>query len=311
MPSEKQILHEKAVIEKFIKYIEAERRYSPLTVRNYRRDVEAFVAWLEREGERFDPARVTTSDLREWIVLRTKQGLSPASVNREVSSLRAFFRFLRRDGVVGQDVFRNTASMRTPKRLPVFVSGESMPSLLDMLDDMAASGEFGQVRDALVVLLFYKSGIRLAELVSINTGDFSSDGGELKVHGKGDKERIVPMVPSVRRRIEEYRALCNSMGIKVKDGALFVTTNGSRLSRTTIYRIVHRLLGESGLQGRKSPHVLRHTFATNLLDRGADMRDIQELMGHSSLKSTQIYTHNSIKALCEVYASAHPRQGDK
>lgn len=296
------------MIEKFIAYIEAERRYSPLTVRNYRRDVTAFVSWLERNGERFDPARVKSSDIREWIVLRTKQGLGPASVNREVSSLRSFFRFLRREGVATDDIFRNTGALRTAKRLPSFVPEGRMPDLLTMLDDMAASDDFESVRNALVVLLFYKSGIRLAELVGIDTGDFSSDMRELKVHGKGDKERIVPVTPSVRKRISEYLELRRRQQICSSDGrALFVAHDGRRLSRVSIYRIVRDVLSAAGVQGRKSPHVLRHTFATHLLDRGADMRDIQELMGHSSLKSTQVYTHNSIAALCEVYADAHPR----
>lgn len=294
--------------EKFIAYIEAERRYSPLTVRNYRRDVTAFVSWLERNGERFDPARVTPSDIREWIVLRTKQGLGPASVNREVSSLRSFFRFLRREGVVEHDIFQNTGALRTPKRLPQFVPGGAMPALLELLDDMASSDDFESVRNALVVRLFYMSGIRLAELLGIDFADFSSDMCELKVHGKGDKERIVPLAPSVRKSISAYldmrrrQQICSS-----GSGPLFVTPDGRRMSRTSIYRIVRDVLSAAGVQGRKSPHVLRHTFATHLLDRGADMRDIQELMGHSSLKSTQVYTHNSIAALCEVYAGAHPR----
>ena len=167
---------------------------------------------------------------------------------------------------------------------------------------------FEQERDALIILLFYACGLRLAELVAINRTDLSADLRTLRVRGKGDKERLVPIVSYLSEKISAHldtisrQQICN-----FEENALLLTCKGRRISRTAVYRIVQRTLGEAGVQGKKSPHVLRHTFATHLMNGGADMREIQELMGHASLRSTQVYTHNSIARLREIYASAHPR----
>ena len=296
--------------ERFIEYIEAERRYSPLTVRNYRRDLELFISWCEQQAnERFDPSRIEPKDIREWILKRSDEDrLSPASVNRELSSLRSFFRFLRRDGVVEKDIFAKITPQKSPKRLPVFVPESKMPTLMEELDEERDEGEFEGVRDALVVQMFYRCGLRLAELVGINVDDFSSDLMTLKVRGKGDKDRIIPVADAVREQLAGYLELRGRNICTNGEKSLFLTREGRRISRTKVYRIVRGALAKAGVQGKKSPHVLRHTFATHLLNAGADMRDIQELMGHSSLQTTQIYTHNSIARLQEVYAKAHPRQ---
>ena len=303
------------ILDRFIDYIAAERRYSSLTVRNYRRDVSLFAEWCERQsGESFDPSRIRSSDLREWIVRRSEtDGLSAASVNREMSSLRSFFRFLRREGIVSTDIFVGVGRLKTPKRLPAFVPESRMPELMEELNVKSDDGDFDSVRDALIVQMFYRCGLRLAELVGIDVDDFSSDYASLKVHGKGDKERIVPVAETVRESLSGYLEIIRGQNIcKNGEKALFLTRDGRRISRTRVYRTVRRSLEEAGVQGKKSPHVLRHTFATHLLNAGADMRDIQELMGHASLQTTQIYTHNSIARLREVYAQAHPRQkGDK
>ena len=308
------------MIERFLEYIAAERRFSPLTVRNYRRDLECFVEWMERagrgadagscSGEPFDPRRVRTEDIREWIIYRTDEcKVGVGSMNREVSSIRSFFRFLRREGIVETDIFANIGSLKMPKRLPAFVPESRMPELLGNLCDEFESGEFESIRNALIVQMFYMCGLRLSELAGIDVDDFASDMSTLKVSGKGDKERVVPIVDSVGGRIVDYLRTVEEHNICRQDAkSLFLTRDGRRLSRTQIYRIVRSELGRAGVQGKKSPHVLRHTFATHLLDAGADMREIQELMGHVSLKTTQVYTHNSIARLCEVYAKAHPRE---
>lgn len=299
------------MLEDFIRYIEAERRYSPLTVRNYRRDIELFIEWCERNGGgTFDPKLLRAEDIREWIIERTDSAkLSASSVNREISSLRSFFRFLRREGVVDTDIFKNIGALKTPKRLPVFVPESRMPDLMDVLHEESDEGEFEGVRNALIVLMFYRCGLRLAELVSIDIDDFSSDYMSLKVCGKGDKERIIPIADTVRERLFAYMDVIREQNICTnEEKSLFLTREGKRISRTAVYRIVCGALDKAGVQGKKSPHVLRHTFATHLLNAGADMRDIQELMGHSSLLTTQVYTHNSIVRLREVYDKAHPRQ---
>ena len=301
------------IIEDFLTYIEAERRYSPLTVRNYRRDIERFVEWLGTTVSEFDPQRVTAEDIHDWIVHRsTDDGLGAASVNRELSSLRALWRWLMRDGVVRNDIFMRIGTLKTSRRLPAFVPQTRMDDVLDDVREDIRADDFECRRDALIMLMFYSCGLRLAELVGIDRSDFSADFRTLKVLGKGDKERLVPIVEPVRREIIAYLQLADRPDIcNSREKALFLSSQGRRISRSTVYRIVRRELSRAGVQGKKSPHVLRHTFATHLLNDGADMREIQELLGHTSLQATQVYTHNNIGQLREIYSRAHPRSKEE
>ena len=292
----------------FIRYLEAERRYSPLTVRNYRHDIELFLAWLGISDTDSDLRRVTTEDIREWIIFRNEEGrLSAASINREISSLRSLFRWLLRTGVVSRDVAAPVASLKTSRRLPAFVPESRMSGIVS--DCEQDSDDFTRERNSLIVLLFYACGLRLAELVGIDRRDFSEDYTSLRIRGKGDKERIVPILEFVREKILHYIGLIERQNICISsEKALFLTHKGKRISRTEVYRTVRDELEKAGVQGKKSPHVLRHTFATHLLNGGADMREIQELLGHASLQATQVYTHNSIAKLREIYTKAHPRE---
>ena len=294
------------MIDDFIAYIAAERRYSPLTVRNYRHDVESFAAWCcERAGiptEDFNPAAVHLEDVHGWIMHRMDDDrIKPASMNRELSSLKSYFRFLRMHGEIDRDVFKRVSSLKTPHRLPAFVPETRMEKVLENLREQSRTDDFVEQRNALIVALLYSCGIR--------TDDFSYGYSTLKVRGKGDKERVIPVLPEVGRRIEDYLETGRSAGIII-DGVstLILSEKGLPLSRSSIRRIVDAELSQADVQGRRSPHVLRHTFATHLLNRDADMRDIQELMGHASLKTTQNYTHNSIAKLQSVYAKAHPHK---
>lgn len=302
------------MIDDFILYLAAERRYSPLTVRNYRHDVESFAAWCcDRAGmpkESFDPAAVRLDDVREWIMHRMDDDrIKPASMNRELSSLKSYFRFLRMHGKVDRDVFKRISSLKTPHRLPAFVPETRMEQVLENLREQSRTDDFVEQRNALIISLLYSCGIRLAELCGIRTDDFAYGYTTLKVRGKGDKERVIPILPEVGRRIGDYIATGRNAGIIIDDvSTLILSEKGKPLSRSSIRRIVDAELSMAGVQGRRSPHVLRHTFATHLLNRDADMRDIQELMGHSSLKTTQNYTHNSIAKLQSVYAKAHPHK---
>lgn len=295
------------MLTRFLQYLAAERRYSPLTIRNYRRDIGRFIEWLGTDEASFDPAAVRTEDIREWIVHRSEStSLGAASINREVSSLRSFFRWLHRTGRCERDICRSVPSLRTPKRLPVFVPESRMSDIVG--DCTAESDDFVAERNALIVLLLYACGLRLAELVGIDRDDFNHDFTTLRIRGKGDKERLVPVLEFVREKILRYLDLIGRQNIcKSGEKALILTQQGERISRSTVYRTVREQLQRSGVQGKKSPHVLRHTFATHLLNGGADMREIQELLGHASLQATQVYTHNSIAALKAVYAKAHPR----
>lgn len=298
------------MIADFVRYLEAERRYSPLTVRNYRHDVEQFLAWLGVDDARFEPQRITTDDIREWILYRTETGrVSAASMNREISSLRALFRWLLRTGAVGRDVVHPIPSLRTSQRLPAFVPESRMGGIVR--DCEFPTDDFLCERNSLIVLMLYACGLRLAELVGINRDDFADNYTSLRVRGKGDKERIVPILEFLREKILHYIGLIERQNIcNSTEKALFLTHKGKRIARITVYRTVKEELARGGVQGKKSPHVLRHTFATHLLNGGADMREIQELLGHASLEATQVYTHNSIARLREAYAKAHPREKD-
>ena len=296
------------MLDEFIRYIEAERRYSPLTIRNYRHDVEQFLAGSGIPDTPSGLQAVTTDDIRAWILRRTEEdGIGAASMNREVSSLRSFFRWLLVQGVVTHNVVQSVSSLKTARRLPAFVPESRMNGIVNECG--FDTEEFDRERDSLIILLFYTCGLRLAELIGIDRDDFSDDGTTLRIRGKGDKERLVPILEPVREKISHYLGLIERQNIcKSGEKALFLTHKGKRISRTTVYRIVRAELDRGGVQGKKSPHVLRHTFATHLLNGGADMREIQELLGHASLQATQVYTHNSIARLREVYAKAHPRE---
>ena len=296
------------MLTEFIRYLSAERRYSPLTVRNYKHDVEQFLAWLDCDESRFDPRSVTTEQIREWIIFRTEEGkLSAGSMNREVASLRAFFRWLHRTGAVEKDIFRMISTLKTSRRLPAFVPESRMTTIVSECGP--DSEDFQTERNSLIILMFYACGLRLAELVGIDRSDLSADYTSLRVRGKGDKQRMVPILEFLREKILHYLGLIERQNICISsEKALFLTHKGKRISRSVVYRTVQEELTRAGVQGKKSPHVLRHTFATHLLNGGADMREIQELLGHASLQATQVYTHNSIARLREIYAKAHPRE---
>lgn len=296
------------LLNEFIRYLEAERRYSPLTIRNYRHDVAQLLAWLDIDDTAESLRRVSTDDIRGWILHRTEEAhLGAASMNREVSSLRSFFRWLLSRGIVERNVVQPVAALRTSRRLPVFIPESRMGGIVR--DCEFDTDRFLGERNSLILLMLYGCGLRLAELVGINRDDFSDNYTTLRVRGKGDKERQVPILEFLREKILYYLDLIERQNIcKSSEKALFLTQKGKRISRITVYRIVKEELGRGGVQGKKSPHVLRHTFATHLLNGGADMREIQELLGHASLQATQVYTHNSIARLREAYAKAHPRE---
>lgn len=299
-----------AIIGRFADYLAAERRYSPLTVRNYMRDVRAFAAWGAGESaEGFDLCGVRSEDVRAWIMSLSDGGrLGNASINRTVASVRSLYRYMRREGMIGRDVFAGIAGLRTSRRLPAFVPDRSMGRVVSEVLERLRSDEWRVRRDALMVLVLYTCGLRLAELTGIMLGDFAADYSSLRVRGKGDKVRSVPIVERTAQEIKRYVERNSAENI-CSDGekSLFLSTRREPVSRSDVQRSVARLLRECGVRGKCSPHVLRHTFATHLLNDGADMREIQELMGHSSLRATQVYTHNDIAQLRRIYSSAHPR----
>lgn len=302
------------MIDAFVTHIQAEKRYSALTVRNYRHDIESFVTWCATNAgissDEFDLTKVKAEDIREWIIYRMEScEISSASMNRELSSLRSFYRYLRTHGHMTQDIFARITTLKTARKLPSFVPETRMQSLLENIRTKSQNNNFAEQRNALIIALFYSCGIRLAELQGLRFGDFSADRTSLHVRGKGDKHRVIPIIPEMSGRIDRYTKLLREINISTSaEAPLVVSELGKPLSRTAIQKVVKEKLNEANVQGKKSPHILRHTFATHLLNKDADMRDIQELMGHSSLRTTQCYTHNSIAQLQEVYKRAHPHK---
>ena len=277
----------------FIRYLEAERRYSPLTVRNYRHDIELFLAWLGISDTDSDLRRVTTEDIREWIIFRNEEGrLSAASINREISSLRSLFRWLLRTGVVSRDVAAPVASLKTSRRLPAFVPESRMSGIVS--DCEQDSDDFTRERNSLIVLLFYACGLRLAELVGIDRRDFSEDYTSLRIRGKGDKERRVYFDAKAKLHLQDYlRSRTDA------NPALFVTLDAP-FDRLKISGVEIRLreLGRELNLDKIHPHKFRRTMATRAIDKGMPIEQVQKILGHSQIGTTMQYAivnQNNVK----------------
>lgn len=296
-------------IEKFGRYMEAERRCSASTVDIYTRDLRGFEAYMIESSEgtgTFDPATVRLEDARGWVMREVEAGIATGSVNRKISTLRSFFRYLMREGVVTKNPVHDIKALRTGRHLPTFVEQSRMAQLVKVLEE--PSEEFAVERDAMVVLMLYACGLRRSELASLTIQNLDLSGGTVRVMGKGSKERLVPLLPEIVSRLEHYLRIRKSEKICEGDkNCLFLSNKGKGLSAMGVYTIVRGYLSLAGVQGKRSPHVLRHTFATHLMQHGASIRVVQQLLGHASLAATQIYTHNTIESLKETYNNAHPR----
>ncbi len=297
----------RAMIIQFLTYLETERRLSPHTLKAYGRDLESFLHSMQELTPDFKIEELTSDDVREWLVRRSEQRVKSSTINRELSSLRSLCRWAASRGRITRNPTSGIKQLKMGRRLPTIVPESRMQGVIEECQQKS-DGDFIEERNSLIIMLFYATGLRLSELQSITLKNFSDDYRTLKVLGKGDKERIVPVVELVRSATKKHIEKIKSQNIwKDGDNSLFLSQQGERLSQNMIYRIVRKHLSAGGVKGRRSPHVLRHTFATHLLNAGADMRDIQELLGHSSLKATQIYTHSSIAHLKDIYSDAHPR----
>jgi integrase/recombinase XerC len=300
-------------VEEFLNVLESERRYSPHTVGGYRRDIYAFLQWCGIEADDFTPDAFKRYDLSDWAVyLFEVRGLKATSVNRSLASLRSLWKWMLKQGYAKQDVVSTLKQFKTPKRLPTYVPETRMDGVIEGLNEDMASEDYESLRDAVIILLLYTCGLRLSELVEANVDDVSSDFSSIRVRGKGSKTRIQPIVKSVGGVLKKYFSQNSSQNICTgQKKALILSKKGERINRRAVQRIVDRKLKCYGIQGKTSPHVLRHTFATHLLNTGADLREIQELLGHSALRTTQVYTHTNIESLKAVYQQAHPREGSE
>ena len=301
------------LVDQFLEWLECERRYSPLTVRNYRHDVDEFLSWCGTTREEFEPQRIKREDVVDWSIhLVEERKLKSASANRAMASLRTLWRWMAARGYVDANITKVISQLKIPKRLPSFVPESRMEEVLTTMRDDLASDDFLRVRNAVIVLLIYTAGLRLSELVGANVEDLAPDYSSLRVVGKGNKVRVQPLIEGMAPILKKYFSQFSLQNICIgQKKPLILSQKGRRISQRTVERIVDGVLRSAGVQGKTSPHVLRHTFATHLLNRGSDLREIQELLGHSSLVATQVYTHTNIEQLREVYAAAHPRGSEQ
>ena len=291
--------------ERFIQYIKFEKRYSPHTVSAYQSDLDQFFSFLNTSEQTVtSPQEITYQHIRSWMVHLMGE-MTARSVNRKIATLRKYFKFLLREGLITSNPTSKIQSPKNVKHLPVVVEDAKLSAMLS--DDEVFGDDFEGVRDKLVIETLFGTGIRLAELVTLKEQDINLYDGTIKVLGKRNKERIVPINHELKSLLEKYIELKKNQNYHNISLTLIVTNKGAEAYPKFIYLIVHKYLSFISTQNKKSPHVLRHTFATSLLNRGADLNAIKELLGHANLSATQVYTHNSVERLKSIYKLAHPK----
>ena len=289
--------------EGFLEYLTHEKRYSRHTVVAYEGDLKQFFAYLEMEGVASLP-QIRHKTIREWVVQLHNQGIAPRSIHRKVSSVKTFFKHLQRIGVVETNPAQLVVLPKIPKKLPVFLQEKEMEVLLDQVD---YGNDFEGVRNKLILELFYGTGMRLSEMVELKHSDLDLGRKLVKVLGKRNKERLIPLTNESVLLLNTYIIVKDQTFGNAYSPWLLLTRGGDKIYHKLIYRVVNTSLKLVTTLQKKSPHVLRHTFATVLLNRGADLNAIKELLGHCNLNATQIYTHNTFEKLNAIYKQAHPR----
>lgn len=290
------------MVESFIKYLQLEKRFSPHTITAYSKDLQQFSDFLVDTFEIFKIEKAEHPHLRSWVVHLMDSGVTSRTVNRKIVSLKSFYKFLQRREFIEVNPASRLKSLKVPKDLPNFVKESEMDNLLDKL---TFEENFKGQRDKLLLEMLYATGMRLSELIGLTNQSINYYEKTVKVLGKRNKERIVPLHKEVIDQVEKYKKLKNE--ISVKSEKLLVTNSGNDLYPQFVYNTVKRYLTQVTTLSKRSPHVLRHTFATHLLNKGADLNAVKDLLGHASLASTQVYTHNSIEKLKAVFDQAHPK----
>lgn len=293
-------------IERFLRYLKAERNASALTIKSYREDLESLMRFLQGDdAEPPEPDRIGLLDLRGYVSALHEAGYAKTSVSRRLASMRSFFRFAQREGWVVQNPAKPLRNPRPDRRLPHVLSNDEVAQLLSA---PAASEPAGK-RDRAILETMYSAGLRVSETVGLGDADLDLGAGLIRVRGKGKRERLAMLGSHANRALRDWLAVRQLHPAEERPGARPVFTNrfGRRLTTRSVARMLEKYLALTGLDSRTSPHTLRHSFATHLLDRGADIRSVQELLGHRSLVTTQIYTHVSTAGLREAYEKAHPR----
>jgi integrase/recombinase XerC len=290
--------------ESFLKYLQYEKRYSKHTLTSYKLDLGQLQGFLSDNHPDTNIQNANHSLLRGWVVSLVENGIQPKSINRKIASLRSFYKFLMRQQIITKDPTTKIKVLKTSKKLPQFVNEREMNLLLDNCE---FSADFIGDRDRLIMELLYGTGIRLSELISLKTQDVHFLNRTIKVLGKRNKERVIPFSISLERVIKQYLQQKKNTFSLDELPNLIVTDKGELCYPMFIYRVVKKYLNLFTTIDKRSPHVLRHTFATHLLNKGADLNAVKDLLGHTSLAATQVYTHNSLEKLKSVFDQAHPK----
>ncbi len=292
------------MIETFLKYVQYEKRMSRNTVIAYANDLQQLQQFLATHHSHPDIATASYPMVRAWIIALVESGLEPPSVNRKIACLRTFYKFLMKQEVIDKDPMTKISALKTRKKLPAFMKEGDM---VNLLDNQTFPETFEGKRDQLILEMFYSTGIRLSELISLKEKSIDLADRTIKVLGKRNKERVIPFPAGLVLLIKNYLSIRNRE-VEMKDhGNLFVRKSGEACYPMMIYKIVRKYLDHFGAMEKRSPHVLRHTYATHLLNKGADLNAVKDLLGHTSLAATQVYTHNSMEKLKKIFEQAHPK----
>jgi integrase/recombinase XerC len=291
-------------LQSFIDYLRFEKRYSAHTVKAYSDDLSQFFIYLSEQYELTDPHAVTTSIIRSWMASLAEKELNPRSINRKLSSIRSFYAHGRRTGIFNNNPASPIQVLKTSKRLPSYIEEGQLNDLFQVVE---FPDSWDGHSERLILEILYQTGIRVSELVNIRENHISQNLQSLKVLGKGNKERVIPVGAELMAKIIDYKQRKTLLDECEREGFLLENEKGRKLHTRSVYSVVRKYLSLVTTAEKKSPHVLRHSFATHLTNHGADLNAVKELLGHSSLAATQVYTHNSIEKLRDIHKKAHPR----
>lgn len=292
------------MVDSFFKYLQYEKRYSPKTIIAYQSDIGQFTRFLKESYQEPNIELATHGLIRSWIVILVENKIDARSINRKIACLRSFYKFCLKQEAIEKDPMVKIKVLKTKKKLPHFVHEEDMTKLLDHVE---FENDLEGCRNRLIIELFYGTGIRLSELIGLKESQLNIGERTIKVIGKRNKERVIPFAKSIVTVIESYLTVRNREVEQKKHGFLFVGNSGDPLYPMMVYRLVRKYLDRFTSVEKRSPHVLRHSFATHLLNKGAEINAVKDLLGHTSLAATQVYTHNSMEKLKKVFDQAHPK----